>query len=398
MSSIFASSKGSKASKRVRSKSVGPTPSAASYHRRPAVVMNSDEDVPMRVCVELASATMRNPSMHTGVFFRTATESARDIHQSDAVIITTAAILEHIGNSRMAEEMLSKSGTCSDHFASLGLKNKTTRSVFVTLIFALNQNFVTMIKSSLEIALRRASELKSTEYSYNQLANVIATLSREGIIRGDEIEGIMDDSGINESRSRYLTRAGTAASAGPRLLLPSDSVSNVGSATRPRRKIAEEDLRAFIKRRRSSSEPEFDFVFPSADKPVSAVVNNKRDKFGIGYISQKQSGREIEMEVMDILGRHSVPSVNIASGDIRRRQPRVEDYLESEELSNDAIEPVPLSRNITWSEVTPAQVKQPLPTETFLPDSVIESNPVVSPVLRPKESWELLLESLSVNK
>jgi hypothetical protein len=359
--------------------------------------MSADEDVPMRVCVELASATMRNPSMHTGVFFKTATESARDIHQSDAVIITTAAILEHVGNGRMAQEILSKSGTCSDHFASLGLKNKETRSIFVTLIFALNQNFVTMIKSSLEIALRRATEFKSTEYSYNQLANVIATLSRDGIIRGDEIEGIVDDTGVTESRTRYLAKVNSATPAGPRLLMPSDSISNIGTTARPRRRIAEEDLRAFIKRRQSGSEPEFDFVFPSADKPVSSVVANKRNRYGIGFASEKQASREIEREVTDILGRIAVPSVNMASGDIRRRQPRIEDYLESEEPSGEALMSVPPTRDVSWSEITPTRIKKPVPTETFLPDSVIMSSPVISPALRPKESWELLMESLSIN-
>jgi hypothetical protein len=372
MSSIFtrttkASSKGDVNKARVRSRSAAPADRSRNAGREAKINFNTVNDVASQIGIEIAGATLRNPDMITGLFFETASDSRRDLHKSDAVIIISAAVLDHIGNTKMAREMLGKSKTCAGYYKQLGLEVALVRRMFVTLLFALNPAVVTILERCMIVAFKRSTELGPDVYSNNQIADCITTLHREGSIANDEISTIVDDSLASRlgTRGRRLSIATTP----PGMIGPSDSVSNIIEIPPHRRGISAADMQEYILRRKRGKEPEFSEVFKHSKPPVSVNIKNNRN--GLGYVKSEKPVMVPADEINEILGTQRRLSFDLETGRATYREPRVEDFIDSEEIASTVVRQTPETDPESWDFVKAKPIRRPSPTELFLPDSVV---------------------------
>jgi hypothetical protein len=380
-----------KSSRRTRSLSVDARPVELVAERVPALSIHKGIDVATSVSKEVTKGILINPSVDTGVFFGTLNYSTRDLCKSDTTIIISAAILEHIGNKRMSDEVLSRSKTCKKYYESLGLKDALVRKTFVTMLFCLNPLFAAMIRTALRTVIDRTEDLRETDYPSEKLLQVASLLHNEGLVTADEVESAVGD--LSELRS---VRA-LAISKGPispvSAISPSDSVSLLATPTVRRRTISDKDLMTHLLRRRQGTEPDFTTVFPSATPPVS---NRRRvPRSGLGYVPATPRGNSITSAMNAILGQHTVPTANIATGSVYRRRPTVEDYNGLEDANVSVYETHESDNPIDWSSMPLSQYNRPLPTETWLPNSVIVDEPRPHHPLVTKTSLELLRERMA---
>lgn len=354
--------------------------------------MDKNDDTPTAICAEITKILLSSPNVNTGTFMSTAAYSERDICRSDTVLIITAAIMEHIGNKEAAQKQISRSATCSKFYERLGLANKDIRGLFVTMIFSMNPSFVKMVENSIIMALDRRSNKDTSAITDFQVKESMNLLAESKTINNDDLISAPDRTlrrkSISINRNSYNLRTPTE------MIAPNDSVTSVGEIPSYRKKLKEEDVLEYLKRKKHGIEPKFSDVFSSAPEPIS--VKPRSNRAGIGSDSNIENARMsvLESKVNNILGSMTVPSYILNSGDMRRRRPRVEDYLESELPSYEAMRvPTEIAPN-TWDDITPAMRRGPSPTEDFLPDSVINTSSDANSTLRPVDSYEILMTSL----
>jgi len=373
-----------------RSRSVEPAVRSRVSYRSPALKFDEDEDTATRTCIEISRSMMREPNVSTGRLFETASNSRRDIHKSDAVIVISAAILAHLGNSTMATETLKKSNTCKGYYTKMGLEDNLIREMFVTMLFALNPNFVTMVERSLIISLTRATKIGTDEYSGRQMVSVVKTLHDEGTIVDDDLITMLTPKTptlVPKMAARYHPVFDTP-------IHPNDSVSLINAPVAARRRISEKDINTYIKRRKEGQELEFESVFPSASAPIRLKAN--RGKAGLGYVARQNQVSEFDKLANNVLGSLDVRSVNLNTGAESRRKPRVEDFLESEETSESVMYQPPDSENNNWQNLDKSKMRPPSPTELYLPDSVANQTTATTQVPKRMDSYEALMASLRV--
>jgi len=297
----------------------------------------------------------------------------------------------------MAKEVLNKSATCSEYFKKLNLHTEDVREMFVTMLFSVHPNLVTMIEKALSIAIKRSADLRKSEYNDKQLEKSFNQLLIHESVNTDEFTDAMSD--ITGAIQVSVQRRNSIQRTPTELISPSDSASVVARPRVSRSSVTQADLMEYVNRRKRGPEPEFESVFPSASRPITSLP--KRDRTGLGYSTEMRPDMRMEESratAMDaILGSARVPSYVLRSGDVRNRRPRVEDFLDSESISPSAMEPVPTVDEVSWARVTPDVRRAPSPTEAYLPDSIIESSEISGTTLKRMDSYELLMASLSAN-
>jgi hypothetical protein len=359
-------------------------------HRAPILKNDNDSDVATMVCIEISRAIMIRPDVDLGVFTRTAANSRRDLTCSDATILITCAILEHIGNNKMANKILSRSATITKYYDKLGLNSKEMRELWVTVLFSLNPNFVKLIETSITIALDQSSKLNRNDSDDTQVITALVNARNEGLALDSEIllgANSLSRSGRDGPSRRRRSSIQTTPT---EMISPSDSASVYSTDTRSR--VTEGDLMRFVNRRKSGVEPSFKDVFRSSKPPMTPSYDGQRSAIGSSRVASLSN--DLLAGMNRILGSRTVASANQDSGSISYRRPRVEDFLDSEELSGSVIEEIPdMSSNI-GQPTLPRTLKGLAPTESYLPSSVITSLTKTESTIRPMDSYELLMASL----
>jgi hypothetical protein len=301
MSSIFSRpprEKNQEKNRHRRSSSVAAPQRYTDRRREPTIDFSDIDDVSTHVGTTLAEAILRDPSIQTGKFFETSSRSRRDLLKADAVILISAAIMGHLGNSRMEENILNRSATCSKYYSQLGLENSNTRTVFVTLLFSMNPFFSDIVEKSIIMALNRASNMKEDVYSKRKMAEAMSSMFISGTITSNDIKSI---SSSLESSPKSAS-SGSIQKTPVDMIMPSDSVTHIGRSTQKQRAINQEDLMDYSMRKRSGKEPEFHEVFRSAAKPIKVDVRKPYDKSGLGASKRSEQAEMFNQAEDAILG------------------------------------------------------------------------------------------------
>jgi len=368
----------SSAGRKKRSESASGISRVKENRRIPAIEILDITDVVTLVSVELSRAVITFPKVDLGVFLKTSTNSRLDINRSDTTIIITAAILDHIGNEKMSRKILSKSATVTKYYEKMGLANPVTREMFVTILFALAPNFVTILEKSLRIAIDRSSELGSDVYGEQQMGNALVTLKAANTITESEMIKSLSLESSNIDDVRVAKIRNSIQTTPTEMVAPSDSISVIGRRLR----MDQSNVMEYITRRRSGKEPSFNAVFPSAREPLLTTRKNNRE--GLGFVSNTET--EWERKVNEVLGRHTVKSIKIETGRSRQRRPRVEDFLDQEEVSTEVlVQPPDVESNVDHY-LNYKHTKGVSPTDVDLPRSVIKR----------VDSTEILMASLGL--
>jgi len=378
---------------RKRSESVSGLSRVKEARRIPAIGVNENRDVATLVAIEISRAIMIKPELDLGIFLKSAMNSRRDLSISDATILISTAILDHIGNKRMASELLRTSSTLTKYYDKMGLNDSVIRELMVTMLFALSPEFVKMIETSITLAVDRSASKGTTTHSESRIANALVNLTEQGTLSGAELikASVIDDN--YEMGPRTLARESSIQKTPTELIAPSDSASVANDVRKPRAVVNEKDIIELIGRRRSGVEPRFDLTFPRSKKAIEIQAN--KGKRGLGYSPVKTTSNIFAAEMDNILGSGRFKSYNIKTGDVQERRPTVEDYLESEGLSSSVLFSPPDSSNVNYSYVNPNSVRRPEPTESYLPRSVYNSPEEARPTLREVDSLEDLRDRIS---
>jgi len=395
MTSIFSSSsKPPRAyqDRRKRSSSETRSDKRGERARVPIVSFEDNDDVATAICVEISRSMMTMPNMTTGIFFRTMSNSQRDLVKSVATIVMSASILYHIGNDKMAKDLLSRSTTCSKYYDKLGLNDKAVNEMFVTMLFALNPNFATMLNKAMQLSLERASRMTSDEYSKKQLITCMSTLTKTGVIDTNEL--VSSSSDIVERKVSLVKGNSSLQTTPTEMIHPDDSASAIGRIPSYRRNINQQDMMNYLNRKKRGKEPEFKDVFKSAkeNEPIASIVN--KAKRGLGYKTPEEDKTDVSNFINDILGTHRKDSYVLSTGDKRTRAPRVEDFLDSTSISGSAVYTPKFVDEVSYEKLDRYNTRAPSPTEINLADTEYETSAVSDRTLTKKDSFELLMESL----
>lgn len=365
--------------------------------REPVFDIAPDQDVATHICLEIGKAILICPELNTASLFDTVKLSRRDLNKSDTVIVVTAAVLADVGNMKMNKKLLSKSDTCHRYYIAMGLDKPDVRRMFITMIFALHPSFVAMIQKTLIIAINRSAEVEPDVYTDRQVINSIGQLRALSLVEDDETVSAIDVE-VNRAANSIV---GTNVSMNSKTedVTPWDSVSNVGGKSSNRKSFLQTDILEFIKRKKHGVEPEAEQVFPSFKRPVEA--RPKLDKTGIGYTRKLDHGpiaySNPTNRINAILGNISVPSVNISTGNVRSRPPKVEDVLDSTSVSTTVLRSPNQVEPVDWTDVNARSYRLPTasidPQETSL--TYEETEPADTAALHKKVSAENILKFLT---
>lgn len=378
---------------RRRSVSVSRLGQVAEDRRRPHFSFEPEDDLATKISAEIAKAIMMNPEVNLGVFLKTSSNAKRDLCKSDATIIITSAILEHIGNARMAKDLLKKSSTCSRYYEDLGLDKPNLREMFVTLLLALNPIFSRMIEIATKTAIDQLSVFTKGTYSESQIIKAIETAHKDKSFDNNEVRTIVsDEMGLT---TNLRTRRASIQRTPTEYVGPDDSVSMIGKNYSPpremvqERRISQDDMLEYMKRKKRGIEPEFKEVFSSARAPVTPQPMSV-----LTQVSRRDIPITTHVDRMNkVLGANKIKKYDISTGQYELRTPQVEDFLDSESLSASVLEePRPAESSFT-SAYFPDKKRKPLATETYLPDTVIIEEP--KKVVKRMDSLEALQQSLN---
>jgi len=370
VSTIISSFSGRPPKRQARSRSEAPTRRIKEDRRPPAIDIGDERDVSTLVCVEISKQILMNSSLNMGVLVETFKTARRDISISDSVILITTAILQHLGNYDGALRVLSQSGTNTKRYEKMNLHEPAIRSMFVTMLFATNPLLVKMVEASAKLVLDRVSALTTADHGKEQLVTAIRTLRKTGVINGSEVG--MTVASVSNTRMVPEPLIAQIAHNARDLAIthPNDSVSQIGSPKDTRYRLRDSDLMSYVGRRKSGVEPEFGSVFRSARPPVS--IRHKRSTSGLGY---KPPSSATVVDPADRIGRSlTTVSHNINSGQARERQYNVMDFLDTESIASEALEAPPDVNTRFYENPISVRASKPLPTETFIPDSVVIEN------------------------
>jgi hypothetical protein len=374
--------------KRRRSTSVSAMSRVTDNNRIPAIQMKDERDVATLVCIEISRAMLLAPGADIKTFLRTASDSRRDINISDATVIISVCILEHIGNVEMAQKLLSKSRTLTNFYDQMGLNNVKVRAMMVTMLFALNPGFVEMLERCLIIAIERSASQGRKSSADSQVSSAMSTLTLEGAMSPFELNKSLkydDDSEISlapEARRNSIQRTPTE------MIRPDDSVSVV----KGNRAIEQRDLLTFAKRRMTGEEQNFKEVFRSAEQPIADKIPVKNNRHGVGYVENDRLKAGAIDSMNRILGSLRTKHIDQRTGAVEYRQPDVMDFLESENVSISAMRHAPDVRSDYTSGFYKEGAERPYPTEFTLPTSVTYQSGHTAQIVNKKTSAEVLKE------
>lgn len=391
MSSIFSTKSGTTEKQyrhRTRSSSVSTMRRVKDDNRIPAIQMKEERDVSTLVCMEISRAMLMDPGLDLRTFLRTAQDSRRDINISDATVIISVAVLEHIGNPTMANKLLSKSATLTRFYEKMGLKDKEVRKMMVTMLFALNPGFVEMIERSIEIVTQRSAALGREQMSGNQVVAAMSMLTLEGALTPTELNKSASFDKVRSPTLETESRRTSIQRTPAEMIMPNDSVSVVNYRMDRDLPITEADLMVYSNRRKSGDEPDFTSVFKRAKPPVAVSIVSKKNKEGLGW---KNNSARItnSIESMDnILGSFKTRSVDHKTGKVKYRAPVVSDFLDSESISPSALRPASDVYSGYETKFESQNSRAPLPTEFTLPTTAYESSSDKEPSLSERDSME----------
>jgi hypothetical protein len=380
--------------------------------REPIVNFDMTEDVATAVSVEISRAIMLSPDLNLGTFLKSASSARTTIVMSDAVVLVSAAILAHIGNNRGAVKLLSKSATVTSYYRDMDLDNVKVREMFVTVLFALAPEFVALIEKSITVCISRSESEGKVIHTDARVNNALITLEQTKAIDESEMGSVISNnyktwpSSANEARKHLLERRGTRIDfdlvepirkferessiqkTPTNMIAPSDSVSNIGSPPKTRYKLSEKDLMEHVKLRQSGVEMEFGKIFKDVQQPIT--VNRRGNRQGLGFTEDSNEIRDPWAQVNNILGKHRVKEYSASSGKVVDRAPRVEDFLDSEELSYSVLGIPPEQSSEITINYNPDYRVRYTPTETYLPSTIAAQSVEPESVIAPKDSADIL--------
>jgi hypothetical protein len=366
MSSIFSSStRGRNSRSKSESRTNGNQRSETDKNREPIVDFTLAKDVATLVCIELSRAILIRPDVNIGTYVRTVANSRSNISLSDASVLISVAVLEHIGNYRMAQKLIRKSSTLERFYFKLGLNDSTIREMFVTMIFALSPEFVKMVDKAISLVIDRSTAKVEAPYADQQMVNALVSLENSGMITGGEMVKVayMDEREVMDTKTR---RPRVLTAAAPRVtILPDDSISQIGdySNTISRAPNNEREIHEYLRRKKMGAAKLFSQEFKESRPPVSIHIRQPRQ--GLGYKEKAENSDYLKSAMNNLLGSRTLASYNLATGDEMYRRPKVEDYVESESISNTALR-VPTDVNSFMTQnYLPVKPTRNEPTESI---------------------------------
>jgi len=245
--------------------------------------MRTSTDVSILSCVEVSRQILRRPNINLGTLIKTIGASNHEVNKSDATIVISAAILEHLGNKKAAEEVLSKSGTVKTFYKNMRLDDDNLRSSFVILLFALAPEFVEMVQTSVKTSIERIQSVTSAPHASTKLIEAMSELEREGSITPTESLSMKRDTLKLEIPSPYDSRFDSIQNTPRDMIDTSDSVSQSGKSkiVNDKSPLNTFGLMRHVKKRQAGVASDFYSDFPNAAKPIEPKINPSRS--GLGF-------------------------------------------------------------------------------------------------------------------
>lgn len=395
-STIFSSSSKKTEKKRSRrSESVAAIQRVSKSRREPTADYKAEHDVVTLICTELSRAILLVPNVDLGSFSRTVSDSRRDINKSDTTILVTAAVLANIGNLDMSRELLYKSATLTKIYEKMNLRNDEVRNIFVTMLFALNPDFVAMIERVIKIAIDRSSARGVLRQDDDPLTTALARLTIDKTISPTELRKASSFDADLEPTLEVNSKRASIQKTPISLVSAKDFYEMSTASTKSRHRITESDLMNYSKRRRSGQEQDFEDVFVTAEVPVAIDVaktmRKPRDRSGLGYIKKSSPPSSYISAMNKILGSHNTKTVDLSTGEVSYRKPVVQDFLDTESVSASVFNQVPDVRSEYDSTPNTSKSMKPLPTEFYLPSEVAYQPEKSTKTITRVDSFELLL-------
>jgi len=340
---------------------------AKERRRIPSIEIDEERDVSTLVSMEIARAMLTCPDLDLGIFLETSSKARRDLSVSDSTILISAAILEHLKNKTMSDKLLSSSATLTGFYEKMGLKDKVIRGMFVTMLFSMNPMFVKLIERTIKLNINRSAALSDAPYSDQQIANALVRLTGEGTINNNELVAASNHDAESEFTSTSPLSPLSFTKTPREMIAPDDSASVIKTIRPVRRSITQDDMMTYLGRRKSGIEPRYESVFTGSRPPIS--IQNKQNRYGLGYEEKTDKDSFFRRAANRILGSQSVLSYDMSSDNYRSRKPKVEDYLESEEVSGSVFNEAPEVNTDLYYNPSNVEASGYAPTEMTLRNS-----------------------------
>jgi len=268
----------------------------------------------------------------------------------------------------MSKKLLSESATVTKYYDKMSLTDATIREVFVTMMLAVSPELIKAIESALKIALERASDKTEAPLDEQRFARTLSILSGSGDFSRSEVLSVIE----SKTGSEYTSgnNRNSIQTTPTEMITPDDSASNIGGRSPTTIRASDRDLISYAKRRSSGNERDFNRIFTNAQEPIQVLGNKGRS--GLGFKQKFNSISELTAQMNKVLGSATQVSYNHRTGEKNIRQPRVEDFLESESIAPSVLKQVPDSASNVFSGMRMNNVAKPVPTESYLPNSVIK--------------------------
>jgi len=264
--------------------------------RYPAIDLRQNTDVSTLACVEVSRAILTRPDVNTGKLFKAIAAANYDVNKSDAVIVITAAIMETVGNSVSAKELLRKSRTVSAFYEKMNLNNEMVRTSFVIMLFAVAPEFVKMIESSVKISLERVQSMTSAPHADKKMVDAAGELLKDGFVSTGEHLDLLDTFSNLRVDTKELPSPNSFTETPDEMVGANDSVSQVGKGRiiKDDSPMTQRSLMRYIKGHKSKPAEDFYNTFPDARKPVEAAKHLGRT--GLGFTGARSAFTETVTE------------------------------------------------------------------------------------------------------
>jgi urease gamma subunit len=243
--------------------------------------MEDVDDVPSLACVELSRSILTRPEVNTGSLFKLIFASGNKTNKSDAVLVIAAAILESIGNSKAAVDILNRSKTVSAFYRSMRLDDEKLRTSFVIMLFAIAPEFVKMIEACVKISLERVQNVTEAPHAESKFFQAASSLAKTGTVSPSEYNSLLRD--VTKLEIGSSSNRNSIQLTPTDMIDADDSASQFGSKRKTRigSAVTTSNLMRYIRDNKAREKPEFYDEFPTASKPIAPSVRQPR--LGLGY-------------------------------------------------------------------------------------------------------------------
>lgn len=223
-----------------------------------------------------------------------------EVNKSDAVIIISASILNRLGATAAAKQVLTESDDAALYYEKLGLEDKSTLSTFTTLLTIIAPELLKASEIAITSLLSQTSRKTTVTHSVTRLALALEGVTGAGIISQTDAELSSLLTNLMPRTSRVALAQQLLIDSDSDQITPQESISRQASRPVSATKVVQEEgaelklttgnLMKYAKGRQQRNAADFNTVFRPKTKPVESKGNKAQQ--GLGYVEDDSSSQE----------------------------------------------------------------------------------------------------------